>query len=102
MKEFFEQMIGNKFDNYHRDNQERAPKLDAADREGDAGRRPVDARCFNDVRTSDRGASVGAVQGEFHCTGAVIGQNLRISDAVAFEKAGVFDGEKGAAAVRRA
>src|SRR5699024_5952536 len=90
VKEFFEQMIGNKFDNYHRDNQERAPSKNIGDLEADACRGSKAAIVNKPVCTVNCDVPSNRSKRKLQRAGTFIRHRNRSCNAVAVEKRRTF------------
>ena len=102
MKEFFEQMVGNKFDNYHSDNKVRAPSKNIGDLEADACRGFKAATFGQSVCAVDGNVPPGCLIHKFQGTGALLGHRNRRRNAVTIEEGGSFYRQKASASVRLA
>ena len=102
VKEFFEQMVGNKFDNYHSDNKVRAPSKNIGDLEADACRGFKAATFGQSVCAVDGNVPPGCLIHKFQGTGALLGHRNRRRNAVTIEEGGSFYRQKASASVRLA
>ena len=97
MKEFFEEMIGNKFDNYHSDNKVRAPGIYIDDLKAGACRGFKAATFGQSVCAVDGNVPSGCLIHKFQGTGALLGHRNRRRNAVTIEEGGSFYRQKASA-----